>query len=102
MEGEIQILSDGATLDFKEYTRQQRAPKIIDSKGLEKEIDKIKERAKRGPPGKNHPWRTYAVTVDKRLAEEAKREAGKGFEVNASIGSYAPKPPCSPHSRVAS
>ena len=70
LQGEIQILSHGKKLNFKEHKKQQRAPEIVDSKGLEKKIDSLKERAKQALPAASHPWRRYAVTEDKKLGRE--------------------------------
>ena len=93
MEGSIQILSGEKKLKFNEYKKQQRAPEIIDSKGLKKKIDLLKERAKKAPAPVNHPWRRYAVTADKKLAQEktAPLAAWQGCALNAqpidSVGS---------------
>jgi transposase len=69
MQGEIHILYKGSKLNFNEYKKQHRAPEIIDSKGLEKKMDLLRNRAKQLPPAKNHPWRIYAVTADKKFAQ---------------------------------
>jgi len=69
MQGEIQILYQRSKLNFNEYKKQQRAPEIIDSKGLEKKMEVLRNRAKQAPPAKNHPWRIYAITADKKLAQ---------------------------------
>lgn len=72
LEGDIQILYRGERLKFKEYKKQIRAPEIIDKKGLERKMDRIKSRIKQAPPAPNHPWRQYALTADKKLAQETR------------------------------
>lgn len=93
MQGEIEVLSGGKKLKFREYKKQQRAPETIDSKGLEKKIALLKVRAKKVPPGINHPWRRYAVTEDKKLGREKAKmlAAWQGCTLNVqpidSVGS---------------
>ncbi len=69
MQENMHLLLDGKPLPFKEFDKTQKAPEIIDSKGLEKKMNAIKDKAKQRKPGASHPWRNYQLTLDKKLAQ---------------------------------
>ena len=65
--GKISILSDRKELNFVEHEKQNRAPEIIDSKGVEKKVNTIVQRIKHAPVA-NHPWRQYKAVADRKSA----------------------------------
>ena len=65
--GQISILSDRKALNFIEYEKQNRAPEIIDSKGIEKKVNTIVQRIKHAPKA-NHPWKQYKAVADRKSA----------------------------------
>lgn len=70
LQGEMQILYRGKPLRFKEHDKQQRACEVIDAKGIERAMERLKLRARQSPPKANHPWRQYELVAERKMRQE--------------------------------
>lgn len=65
--GKITLLYKGRTLDYKVFDKKNQTTQVVDSKNIDKIIDK---RSKGNKPKADHPWRRYRKVLPKQNINE--------------------------------
>lgn len=64
--GQISIWHRGKPLEYKCFTKREKARVVEDSKTINHRVDKLKrQRQKPTVPSEDHPWRKFAITPKK-------------------------------------
>jgi hypothetical protein len=65
LSGAVTLLYRGVPLDYKCYNKHKRAPAIVDTKGLNTQLDRVTRSASVQPVRAEHPWRRFVINPAK-------------------------------------